>query len=173
MTINSKFQRKIFKGIWGTAVDFLTVSSCFGYPDSTWMMSMSVLDNHGRGGGGNRAWMAITPWLLLEQRRHKRSDSCEADPTLMIRSKPVCGAVWLNVWLQERDWESSYLGSQWLSNSWFWCLIPAEFPISDSSLPRGLALSLIKFHITSLNPYNKSPFHFSLAWYEWSPVTCK
>lgn len=173
MTINSKFQRKIFKGIWGTAVDFITVSSCFGCPDSTWTMSVSVLDVPGEGGWKQDmddhhsliiAWIQETQALrLLWGWPH----------TYMIRRKPVSRAVWLYVWLQGRDWESSYLGSQWLSNSWFWSLIPAEFPISDSSLPRGLALFLIKFHVTSLNPYNRSPFHFPLAWCEWSPVTCK
>lgn len=96
MTINSKFQRKIFKGIWGTAVDFITVSSCFGCPDSTWTMSVSVLDVPGRG-GGNRTWMTITPWLLLEYRRHKLWDCCEADPTLTwseeSQSLGPCGSM--------------------------------------------------------------------------------
>lgn len=123
--------------------------------------------------GGIRAQVIVTPRLLLEQRAHKLWDCCEADPMLPwpeeSQSVGLCGSEWL----QERGWESSYLGSQWRSDSRFSSLVPAEFPISDSSLLRGLALFRIKFHVIPLNPYNKSPFHFSLAWFEWSPVTCK
>lgn len=60
----------------------------------------------------------------------------------------------------KKESESSYIGSQWLSDYWSWCLIPVGFSISGSSLLRSLALFLINFHFLPLSPYNKVPFLF-------------
>lgn len=68
--------------------------------------------------------------------------------------------------LQEKAWVSGYLEPQWLSDSWFWCLIPARFPISGSSLLEILTPLLINLQFMCV-----MFCHLSLFQPAWS-LTC-